>query len=344
MAEPEDHIAVDPESLSIGDNSNPEELQSETTSLASSIARGRLENGRRYQAMKDDYWGPSDEQQFEAFEIGHILHLVLDNDEPNPLFRSPIGDSPTHILDIGTGKGSWAIDVADLYPSAIVRGVDLFPPPATWMPPNCILEVDDVVSEWTWKEPFDLIHMRLMVGALTPEGWAKLYKQAYDALKPGGWIEQVELDVRLFSDDNSLSEDSLLGKWGDMFIACSERAGRSLRTQETMRKAIEEAGFVDTNEKFFKVPLGAWAKDQTLKEVGRIQYAHWNTALEGWAMWLLTKYGAPEPWTKEEVDEYLVRVRQEMKNPRLHAYEPYRRVWARKPTEEELKAKETSKS
>jgi hypothetical protein len=34
-----------------------------------------------------------------------------------------------------------------MFPNAIVRGVDLFPPPVTWMPPNCIMEVDDVLQE-----------------------------------------------------------------------------------------------------------------------------------------------------------------------------------------------------
>lgn len=63
---------------------------------------------------------------------------------------------------------------------ATVRGVDIFPPPVTWMPPNCIFEVDDVLREWTWREPFDFIHMRLMYGAFPPEGWHQLYKQAYE--------------------------------------------------------------------------------------------------------------------------------------------------------------------
>jgi predicted component of type VI protein secretion system len=39
-----------------------------------------------------------------------------------------------------------------------------------------------------------------------------------------------------------------------------------------------------------------------LKEAGQLQYAHWNTALEGWAMWLLTKFGEPEPWTPTHDD------------------------------------------
>lgn len=63
---------------------------------------------------------------------------------------------------------------------AVVRGVDLFPPPVTWMPPNCVFEVDDVLRDWTWRDPFDFIHLRLMLGAFTPEGWDQVYKQCYE--------------------------------------------------------------------------------------------------------------------------------------------------------------------
>lgn len=127
--------------------------------------------------------------------------------------------------------------------------------------------------------------------------------------------------MRVYSDDGSLKQDSTLATWGDNFIGCSERAGRSLLTQETMRGAMEKAGFVDVQEKLYKIPLGPWPKDKVLKEVGQLQYAHWLAALEGWAMWLLTKFGAPSPWSKEEVQLYLSNVRAELRNPRTHAYE-----------------------
>ncbi|KXG51517.1 uncharacterized protein PGRI_089100 [Penicillium griseofulvum] len=341
----EEKIAVDADFYVLTQDWEPQDFQSETTSIASSIAKGRLENGRRYQSMKDhDYWSPSDEQQFEAFEIGHMVFLVLENERENPLHHSPIGNSPKHILDIGTGKGTWAIDMADAYPSATVRGVDVFPPPVTWMPPNCLLEVDDILRDWTWRDPFDFIHMRLMLGAFTGDEWDQLYKQCYDALTPGGWIEQIELDVRVHSDDDTLQKDGVLASWGDNFIGCSERAGRSLLTQETMRGAIEKAGFVDVQEKLYKIPLGPWPKDKVLKEAGQLQYAHWVAALEGWAMWLLTKHGAPTPWTQAEVQVYLSKVRAELRNPRTHAYEYARRVWARKPTVEEEMANLVIKS
>lgn len=47
----------------------------------------------------------------------HMTLLVLDSQEANPLFRSPIAESAQHILDIGTGDGSWAVAVGDRLPS-----------------------------------------------------------------------------------------------------------------------------------------------------------------------------------------------------------------------------------
>lgn len=64
--------------------------------------------------------------------------------------------------------------------TATIRGVDLFPPPVTWMPPNCFFEVDDVLKDWTWREPFDFIHLRMMYGAFDSEGWNQVYKRAYE--------------------------------------------------------------------------------------------------------------------------------------------------------------------
>lgn len=128
--------------------------------------------------------------------------------------------------------------------------------------------------------------------------------------------------MRDYSDDGTLKKEHQLWGWGYMFIRCSERAGRSLRTHETMRSAIEKTGFVDVHEERYKIPLGPWPKDTLLKEAGHLQYAHWNAVLEGFAMWLLTHFGEPEPWMKEEVQVFLAEVRVELKNPHIHAYEP----------------------
>lgn len=45
-----------------------------------------------------------------------MLMLILDSQRSNTLFRSPISPKSQHIIDLGTGSGEWAIDVADRYP------------------------------------------------------------------------------------------------------------------------------------------------------------------------------------------------------------------------------------
>lgn len=149
-------------------------------SVRSSIYRGIIQHGRRYQSLREgSYYAPADAAQFEAQNTGYQVQLVLDSQAPNPFFRAPLGDNAGNVLDIGCGDGAWAIDVADQFPNLAVHGVDLYPPPQVWMPPNCTFDVDDVNQEWTWSTRWDLIHMRSLFGCFADYQWDALYEQAY---------------------------------------------------------------------------------------------------------------------------------------------------------------------
>ncbi|KAJ5100051.1 hypothetical protein N7532_007052 [Penicillium argentinense] len=301
---------------------------------------------RRYQTLKEgEYWSPADEQQFESNEAGHLVYLVVDSQTPNPLFQAPVTKPKVrifsdwvHILDVGTGRGTWAIDVADSFPNATVRGVDLYPPPETWLPPNCIMEVDDVLQEWTWRDPFDLIHLRQMMGSFTPEEWGKFYKQCYEKLTPGGWIEQLEGNPRVRCDDASVPDDNHSLYFGKLCCEAADNWGRPITWADQMKEELQKAGFVDIHEKNYKWPIGPWPKDPILKEAGRLHYHQWTSGMEGWAMFFLTKYGVPKPWTNDEAQILMAKVRKEIFNSRHHFYQVAKRVWARKPTAEEAAA------
>lgn len=40
-------------------------------------------------------------------EANHLVQLMLECQQPNPLFRAPIRANPKYILDLGTGQGQW---------------------------------------------------------------------------------------------------------------------------------------------------------------------------------------------------------------------------------------------
>lgn len=139
-------------------------------------------------------------------------------------------------------------------------------------------------------------------------------------LRPGGWIEQLEVSPVIETDDDSLPSDSILNDWGPNMLGCGERAGRGCDTLDSMVDRIGDAGFLNIRQKNYKWPIGPWPRNQQLKEAGTVNLQHWLSGMEGWCMWLLTRFGAPHPWNQEEVHVYVAKLRSELMNPRFHIY------------------------
>jgi hypothetical protein len=140
-------------------------------------------------------------------------------------------------------------------------------------------------------------------------------------LKPGSWIERLEMDPRISCSDNSLPKNAYTPNFSERVLDAAENWNHPLDTVRTMRQGLEKAGFVDIHEKRYRCPIGPWARDATLKEAGRLHYHHWATGMEGWAMFMLTKWGLPKPWSKEEVQVLVAQVRRELKDPHLHMFQ-----------------------
>lgn len=236
------------------------------------------------------------------------------------LFEAPIGKSPSKILDLGTGTGIWAIDVADVYPSAEVIGTDISPIQPAWVPPNCKFHIEDAQLDWTYPAAtFDFVHIRALYGSI--DDWAKLYRQAYGALVPGGWIEDFEFNITLYSDTPEVRDDPehIFKQWAKVFFEATDRMGKTARIgmDGNMRRHMEEAGFVEVVEKNYQVPCGGWSSDPKLKQIGVYNLAFLEASLEGFALFMLKEIMG---WHYAEIQLFVARMRKAVRDTRIRPF------------------------
>ncbi|KZL66337.1 SAM-dependent methyltransferase, partial [Colletotrichum tofieldiae] len=305
---------------------------SSTASLSESITEYRRILGRTY-TQKTDYWGPNDEKQNEGLELAHYWECLFFDDK---LFLAPIGNNPQKVLDLGTGTGIWAIDFADEFPSADVIGVDISPIQPGWVPPNCKFQIDNFEEEWTWPtEYFHYIHIRHLEASVAD--WPKLYSQAFEHLKPGGYIEVKEIDIEDHSQSlgDDLPEDHIYRRWAKIMFEATDRFGKTLKQTRDhgIAGGLRNAGFVDIVEKSWPIPVGNWPADPKLKEVGVINLEYIDESLEGFGV-LLLKHAMG--WEDAEILVFISEMRKALKDPKLQTYFRLHLVYARKPEEEEI--------
>jgi trans-aconitate methyltransferase len=114
---------------------------------------------------------------------------------------------------------------------------------------------------WSYSQPFDYIHGRELEGAIRDHD--KLFRQAYENLRPGGWLEMASMDVNSYSDDGThLKAVNLVEGIKNMHLA-SKKHGKDMTTACTWKEKMEKAGFTNVREDIYKVLLTSdffWSK------------------------------------------------------------------------------------
>ncbi|KAG8949411.1 hypothetical protein FRC00_008160, partial [Tulasnella sp. 408] len=108
---------------------------------------------------------------------------------------SPRSDGTTpRVLDIGTGSGKWAIEMAKEFPHAEVVGLDLVPVNlSSDVPPNCefiLGNCETCLDDPSYESAFDMIHARIIAPDVFD--YRGLIQHIWKALRPGGVFLAVE--------------------------------------------------------------------------------------------------------------------------------------------------------
>ncbi|PFH61337.1 hypothetical protein XA68_17639 [Ophiocordyceps unilateralis] len=267
-----------------GEEQSPES----SVSLSESVQAFPEEFGRTYHAYRaGSYAFPNDALERDRLALqGEALRRLLNG----RLFLAPLS-TPRMMLDIATGIGDWAIQMGDLFPDAHVIATDLSPIQPEQVPPNVSFFVEDSSDPWEYSDRFDYIHTRATAGC-----WAdfesQIAHQAFQALQPGGWFEAQELDSVVESDDGTLDRAGPLATWFHELAVAGERCHRPFILGGTLCDVLRRVGFVDVHHRIFKIPLNPWAKDEAIRELGRMWEKNILTGLSGFSLRIFNRvYG-----------------------------------------------------
>ncbi|KAF4431821.1 hypothetical protein F53441_13875 [Fusarium austroafricanum] len=297
-------------------------------SVTASILEYRTIQGRTYHSDRhaSEYVMPNDEQQLQSIDITHhYLTILLDDN----LFLAPISPHVQKVLDVGTGSGVWAMQVPPPVPAAQVIGSDLSPCQPEWVPPNVHFEIADATLTWPWKDNyFDFTHIRYLFGAV-PD-WPALFQEAYRCCAPGGWVQSCEADVHFYSDDGTADSEPAFRTWADLYEKGGVATGRTFFPQQEalQERSITEAGFTDVRIIDYKIPVGGWANNRKLSELGEYVKLTLDNDLEGYTLYLWLNV---LNWPREEYTQFIAEMRKAISNRRVHSYMMVRYVYARKP-------------
>ena len=147
--------------------------------------------------------------------------------------------------------------------------------------------------------------------------FASAYMIRDSHVKPGGWVEWQEKHPLFYSDDGSLKEDSAIATWGKTFFKAANELGTPASSPRHLKGWMLDAGFTDVEEHILKLPVGLWPKDKRLKNIGLFEMVNMDEGLGSLSMMLFTR---ALKWTPQEVELFLMDVRKDAKDSRIHSY------------------------
>ena len=144
-----------------------------------------------------------------------------------------------------------------------------------------------------------------------------VFTSAYEALTPGGYFEMQDM-VFPFQFLGDPPTESPLYRWFEIIAEGAAALGRPWTNVPKYKAWFEDIGFEDVVEKKFYWPLNKWPKEGYYKQLSVLAQADLLNGLEGLSFKVMGSMG----WSAEDIKEFLVGVRKDVLDTKVHCYCP----------------------
>lgn len=107
-------------------------------------------------------------------------------------------------------------------------------------------------------ETFDLINSRFLAAGLDAPRWASYIRELRTMLKPGGWLQMVELAFPFVSSSGLLTDESALSRWWRWYETAGRQPSRNFRIGRELGPRLTQEGFARVSSQTHILPVGDW--------------------------------------------------------------------------------------
>ncbi|KAI8970863.1 S-adenosyl-L-methionine-dependent methyltransferase [Pilobolus umbonatus] len=170
-------------------------------------------------------------------------------------YHAPIAEQleqGIQVVDSGCGPATWTIEMGETYPNSKFTGVDVsFVMPEDIRPDNVEYKLCNITKELPFEDnSIDYFHQRLLVAGLTRTEYEAALQNAYRILKPGGYIELVEVNMGYCENAGPAMAKSQAES-----AAMMEGRGMIPNMGDHVHELLEEAGFENIQYEKKTVPV-----------------------------------------------------------------------------------------